>query len=51
MPEKSQIDKFKAKAKELECDERVKPFNKKLSALATKKPADKDNDKSSETSF
>lgn len=41
MTDKTQIEKFKAKAKELECDERVKPFDAKLKSLVKEKPAKK----------
>jgi hypothetical protein len=38
MSEKSQLDKFKAKARELECDEDEERFNANLRKLA-KRPA------------
>ena len=37
MTEPKQIDKFKQMAKELECDESEKAFDKKLKNLITKK--------------
>lgn len=40
MTDKKQIDKFREVAKELECDESEKAFNKKLKKL-TEKPVNK----------
>ena len=39
MTEKSQLDKFKQAAKELECDTNERTFNKKLKAISTNKSA------------
>ena len=38
MTDKKQIDKFREAAKEFECDESEKAFNKKLGKLVNKKP-------------
>ena len=46
MTDKSQIEKFRAKARELECDESEEAFADKLVKLA-KKPADKNDSNSS----
>ena len=43
---RTQIEKFRAKARELECDESEKAFSDKLVKLA-KKPADKNDSNSS----
>lgn len=40
-PEKSQLDKFKQAARELECDEDEKAFERKLRQIAKEKPVDK----------
>ena len=39
MKELKQIDKFRDMARELECDESEKAFDKKLKKAATKKPS------------
>jgi len=41
---KKQIDKFRAKARELECDESEKAFDEKLGKL-TEKPTNKSDSK------
>lgn len=44
MPNKKQIEKFKAAARELECDESEEAFTKKLNKLV-KKPDDNGDSK------
>ncbi|QTH20230.1 hypothetical protein HRJ34_18015 [Rhizorhabdus wittichii] len=41
---KSQLDKFKEAARELECDDDEDRFKKRLRALASQKPAEKRKD-------